>query len=40
MHDRIRVAANALVVLDGRALLVEFCGGTEDEHYNFPGRVR
>ena len=34
---RIRVAANAFVVRDGQALLVEFSGGTEREHYNFPG---
>ncbi len=34
---RIRVAANALIVRDGHALLVEFSGGTEREHYNFPG---
>ena len=37
MQDRIRVAANALVVQDGRALLVEFSGGTDQQHYNFPG---
>ena len=37
MQDRIRVAANALIVNEGHALLVEFSGGTEDEHYNLPG---
>ena len=37
MQDRIRVAANALVVKDGNALLVEFSGGTDQQHYNFPG---
>jgi 8-oxo-dGTP diphosphatase len=36
MEDRIRVAASAFVIQDGKALLVEF----EDDtglHYNFPG---
>jgi hypothetical protein len=37
LEDRIRVAANALMIRDGKALLVVFSGGTEREHYNFPG---
>jgi 8-oxo-dGTP diphosphatase len=37
VEDRIRVAANALVIRDGKVLLVVFSGGTEREHYNFPG---
>src|SRR6266545_2280182 len=35
----IRVAANAVIVRDGRVLLVEFSGGTERAHFNFPGGV-
>lgn len=35
--DYTRVAANALVVANEMALLVEFSGGTERQHYNFPG---
>ena len=35
--DSIRVAANAVIVRDGRVLLVEFSGGTERAHFNFPG---
>jgi ADP-ribose pyrophosphatase YjhB (NUDIX family) len=34
---RIRVAANAVIVQDQRALLVQFSGGTDAENYNFPG---
>jgi len=37
VQDRIRVAANALIVRDGKVLLVEFGGGTDREHFNFPG---
>jgi 8-oxo-dGTP diphosphatase len=37
LEDRIRVAVSGLVVRDGSALLVEFSGRTEREHYNFPG---
>jgi ADP-ribose pyrophosphatase YjhB (NUDIX family) len=33
----IRVAANAVIVRDGRVLLVEFSGGTKRAHFNFPG---
>lgn len=36
-RDRIRVAANALIVRNGEALLVEFSGGTARAHFNFPG---
>lgn len=31
------MAANAVIVRDDRALLVEFSGGTEEAHFNFPG---
>ncbi|HEV2125299.1 MAG TPA: NUDIX domain-containing protein, partial [Chloroflexota bacterium] len=36
-YARIRVAANAVIVRDGQVLLVEFSGGTELAHFNFPG---
>ena len=36
-YDRIRVAANAVIVRDGQVLLVEFSGGTDQAHFNFPG---
>jgi 8-oxo-dGTP diphosphatase len=36
-RDRIRVAANAVIVRDGSVLLVEFSGGTPSAHFNFPG---
>jgi 8-oxo-dGTP diphosphatase len=31
------VAANAVIVREGKVLLVEFSGGTPSAHYNFPG---
>jgi ADP-ribose pyrophosphatase YjhB (NUDIX family) len=37
MDRPIRVAANAVVVQDGKALLVEFDSGTPRAHFNFPG---
>jgi len=36
-RDRIRVAANGLVLRGEDALLVEFGGGTPTAHFNFPG---
>lgn len=36
-RDRIRVAANALIIRGEDALLVEFSGGTRTAHFNFPG---
>ena len=33
----IRVAADAVIVRGDRVLLVEFSGGTERAHFNFPG---
>ena len=36
-RDYVRVAANAFVVHDGHVLLVEFLGGTDELHYNYPG---
>ena len=37
MQDRMRVAANAVISHEGHVLLVKFSGGTDREHYNFPG---
>lgn len=36
-RDRIRVAANAVVLRGDEAVLVEFSGGTPRVHFNFPG---